>query len=162
VPAFEQVADDSSAAAAVEVPAVEELAIEEPAIEAPPAAVLEVLHEGVDPEVDEAAMIAQLQAAAETPALQFQAAAQLGRWFLQKGQFDRGVEWLERACGVPAPVREHGLAARYDLADALERAGQPDRALACWSDLEFDAADYRDVAERLARLTRTLDSAPKP
>ena len=146
--------------------AIEEAAIEEPANEAPaieaPAAVLEALHEDADPEVDEAATIAQLQAAAETPALQFQAAAQLGRWFLQKGQFDRGVEWLERACGVPAPVREHGLAARYDLADALERAGQPDRALACWSDLEFDAASYRDVAERLARLTRTLDSAPKP
>ena len=167
VPVFEQVPGASSAAAAVEVPAVEELAIEEPANEepaneAPPAAVLEARHEDVDPEVDEAAIIAQLQAAAETPALQFQATAQLGRWFLQKGQFDRGVEWLERACGVPAPVREHGLAARYDLADALERAGQPDRALACWSDLEFDAAGYRDVAERLARLTRTLDSAPKP
>ena len=55
-------------------------------------------------------------------------------------------------------MREHGLAARYDLADALERAGQQDRALACWSDLEFDAASYRDVAERLARLTRTLGS----
>jgi lipopolysaccharide biosynthesis regulator YciM len=107
-------------------------------------------------EVDEAATIAQLQAAADTPALQFQAAAHLGRLFLQRGQLDLGVEWLERACAVPAPVREHGLAARYDLADALERAGQQDRALACWSDLEFDAGSYRDVADRLARLTRTL------
>ncbi len=112
----------------------------------------------MDVDADEAATIAQLQAAADTPSLQFQAAAQLGRLFVQKGLLDRGVEWLERACAVPAPIREHGLAARYDLADALERAGQQDRALACWSDLEFDAASYRDVAERLARLTRTHGS----
>jgi tetratricopeptide (TPR) repeat protein len=131
-----------------------------PAALAPAAAVADAVEgddEG-DEEVDEAATIAQLQAAADTPALQFQAAAQLGRWFVQKGQLERGVEWLERACAVPAPVREHGLAARYDLADALERAGQRDRALACWSDLEFDAGSYRDVPERLDRLTRALGS----
>jgi tetratricopeptide (TPR) repeat protein len=103
---------------------------------------------------DEDATIAQLRAAADTPSLQFQASAQLGRLLVQKGELDRGVEWLQRACAVPAPIREHGLAARYDLADALERAGHQDRALACWSDLEFDAANYRDVPERLARLTR--------
>ena len=108
----------------------------------------------VDAQTDEDATIAQLRAAADTPSLQFQASAQLGRLLVQKGELDRGVEWLERACAVPAPIREHGLAARYDLADALERAGHQDRALACWSDLEFDAANYRDVAERLARLTR--------
>ena len=134
--------------------AFEEIAFEEVQLDAPPQ------HEpssgGAEPEIDEAAMIAQLQAAADTPALQFQAAAHLGRLFLQKGRFDLGVEWLERACAVPAPVREHGLAVRYDLADALERAGHPDRALACWSDLEFDAGSYRDVADRLARLSRAL------
>ena len=107
-----------------------------------------------DAEGDEDATIAQLRAAAGTPSLQFQASAQLGRLLVQKGELDQGVEWLERACAVPAPIREHGLAARYDLADALERAGHQDRALACWSDLEFDAANYRDVSQRLARLTR--------
>ena len=126
---------------------------------APPAAASPA--DDAEAEIDEAATIAQLQAAADTPALRFQAAAQLGRWFLHKGQMDRGVEWLERACAVPAPIREHGLAARYDLADALERTGQQDRALACWSDLEVDAGSYRDVADRLARLTRTLGSAQK-
>jgi tetratricopeptide (TPR) repeat protein len=124
----------------------------------PIAAAVVPADDGDDEEIDEADTIAQLEAAADTPALQFQAAAQLGRWFIQKGQLERGVEWLERACAVAAPVREHGLAARYDLADALERAGQGERALACWSDLEFDAGSYRDVPERLARLTRVLGS----
>jgi tetratricopeptide (TPR) repeat protein len=136
----------------VEVAAAAPLAERPPTVPRPDA----TESDDADREIDEAATIAQLQQAADTPTLQFQAAAQLGRWFLQKGQFDRGVEWLERACAVPAPVREHGLAARYDLADALERAGQRDRALDIWSDLEFDAGSYRDVADRLARLTRTL------
>ncbi|HEY6508370.1 MAG TPA: hypothetical protein VIY56_10180, partial [Vicinamibacterales bacterium] len=87
------------------------------------------------------------------PALQFQASAQLGRLFIQRGHLERGVEWLQRACLARAPVRDHGLAVQYDLADALERAGRHDQALAAWSDLEFDAGEYRDVSERLARLT---------
>jgi tetratricopeptide (TPR) repeat protein len=175
VTAYEQVAGGTEPEAVVEGAGtephveVEEVTVEE--VTVGERAVLEAMHDDAsielplpdppmpddaDPEIDEAATIAQLQQAADTPALQFQAAAQLGRWFLQKGQFDRGVEWLERACAVPPPVREHGLAARYDLADALERAGRHDRALECWSDLEFDAGSYRDVADRLARLTRTL------
>lgn len=156
--------------AVVEKLVVEELVVEEPAVEEPPVMAAPALQplqgtavqepgDDAGLEADEVATIAQLQAAADTPALQFQASAQLGRLFLQKGQVDRGIEWLERACAGTAPVREHGLAARYDLADALERAGQPDRALACWSDLEFDAGSYRDVPERLARLTRALGSA---
>jgi tetratricopeptide (TPR) repeat protein len=179
VPVYEQVADSTSQEPALQKPVIEEPVGEEPAVEAlvveEPVAEAAIAPEPVvehviemdsslddaDPEIDEAATIAQLQAAADTPALRFQAAAQLGRWFVQKGQLERGVEWLERACDAPAPVREHGLAARYDLADALERAGQPDRALACWSDLEFDAGSYRDVPERLAKLTGTLGSTSK-
>jgi tetratricopeptide (TPR) repeat protein len=147
-------ADVTAPAARLEV--VEEPPGDEPVVQPAVPPPYEPVSDEADLEVDEAATIAQLQAAADTPALQFQAAAHLGRLFMQRGQLDLGVEWLERACAVPAPVREHGLAARYDLADALERAGQQDRALACWSDLEFDAGSYRDVADRLARLTRTL------
>jgi tetratricopeptide (TPR) repeat protein len=109
--------------------------------------------------LDEEAFISQLEVAAGTPALQFQAAAQLGRIFIQRGQFDRGVEWLRRARQAQAPVRDQALAAVYDLADTLERVGQHDQALAVWSDLEFDAGAYRDVSERLARLNSRRSSA---
>jgi len=109
--------------------------------------------------LEEESLISQLEAAAGTPALQFQAAAQLGRIFIQRGQLDRGVEWLQRARHAQAPVRDHRLAALYDLADALERVGQHDQALAVWSDLEFDAGAYRDVSDRLARLNSRRGSA---
>jgi len=109
---------------------------------------------------DKAALIAELIAAADTPSLRFQAAVQLGRLFLQRGDLGRGIEWLEQACGVTAPVRDHGLLARYDLADALERAGEHARALDVLSDLEMDAGSYRDVSTRITRLSRATGSAP--
>jgi lipopolysaccharide biosynthesis regulator YciM len=105
-------------------------------------------------------VIAELIAAADTPSLRFQAAVQLGRLFLQRGDLGRGIEWLEQACGVTAPVRDHGLLARYDLADALERAGEHTRALDVLSDLEMDAGSYRDVSARITRLSRATSSAP--
>jgi len=114
---------------------------------------------GSQPGAD-AALIAELVAAADTPNLRFQAAVQLGRIFLQNGDLGRGIEWLERACVVTPPVRDHGLLARYDLADALERAGDHTRALDVLSDLEMDAGSYRDVSARITRLSRATGSAP--
>jgi hypothetical protein len=105
---------------------------------------------------DDASLIADLVVAAETPNLRFQAAAQLGRLFLQRGDLGRGIQWLEQACGVAAPVRDHGLQARYDLAAALERAGEHTRALEVLSDLEMDAGSYRDVSARISRLSRAV------
>jgi len=117
--------------------------------------------EPAEPEAgDDAALIAELVAAADAPSLRFQAAVQLGRIFLQRGDLGRGIEWLEQACGVTAPVRDHGLLARYDLADALERAGERARALDVLSDLEMDAGSYRDVSARITRLSRATGSAP--
>jgi hypothetical protein len=40
----------------------------------------------------------------------------------------------------------------YELADALESAGEPARALAVWLELQADAGVYRDVAARVDRL----------
>jgi hypothetical protein len=44
----------------------------------------------------------------------------------------------------------------YEYADALERAGERARALDVFADLDFDAASYRDVPERIAALRRAL------
>jgi hypothetical protein len=41
----------------------------------------------------------------------------------------------------------------YDLADVLEKAGEYTRALAVCMELQADAGAYRDVADRVNRLT---------
>ena len=59
-------------------------------------------------------------------------------------------------------VRERDLEGRalYDLADALNRAGESARALAVFIELEADAGSYRDVADRIELLTRAGASTP--
>jgi hypothetical protein len=103
---------------------------------------------------------AALEAAAQNPALQFQASAELGRLYVRRGRLHDGIEWLERAARAQAPVRDHGLAVQYELGDALERSGEPARALDVFADLDLDAASYRDVQERMARLRQALGERP--
>jgi tetratricopeptide (TPR) repeat protein len=100
--------------------------------------------------------ITALRAAAQNPALQFQASAQLGRLLLRLGRVGDGIEWLDKASRAATPVREQRLGVMYELADALERAGEHARALDVFADLDFDAASYRDVPERMAALRRGL------
>jgi hypothetical protein len=42
----------------------------------------------------------------------------------------------------------------YELADLLEQSGESARALAICLELESEAPGYRDVAERIDRLTK--------
>ena len=68
-----------------------------------------------------------------------------------------GVTWLERATQAATGVREQRLDVMYELGDALEQIGERARALDVFADLDFDAASYRDVPERMARLRRVLE-----
>jgi hypothetical protein len=67
------------------------------------------------------------------------------------------IEWLDRASQAVSPIREQHLDVLYELADTLEEAGDRRRALDVFADLEFDAASYRDVPARMARLRRALE-----
>jgi tetratricopeptide (TPR) repeat protein len=95
-----------------------------------------------------------LQAAARIPQLRFKAAAQLGRLLASRGDTGGAIEWLERAAEAPTPTPEDGFGVLYDLADALDHAGEPVRALAIFIELESDAGVYRDVRTRIEQLTR--------
>ncbi len=96
-----------------------------------------------------------LQAAARSPQCRFKAAAQLGRLSISRGDFNGGVEWLERAASAPSPSPDETAAVVYDLADALDRSGEHVRALAVFMELESDAGSFRDVRARIDRLTST-------
>ncbi|HTM04800.1 MAG TPA: tetratricopeptide repeat protein [Vicinamibacterales bacterium] len=101
-----------------------------------------------------------LQAAARVPQLRFKAAAQLGRLSISRGDLRGGVEWLERAAEAPSPSPDETFSVLYDLADALDRAGESARALAVFIELEADAGSYRDVSDRIESLTRAGASTP--
>jgi hypothetical protein len=64
------------------------------------------------------------------------------------------LEWLERASQAPASNTDDGHQVLYELAEALEKTGEIARALAVVMELESEVAGYRDVAERIDRLTK--------
>jgi tetratricopeptide (TPR) repeat protein len=99
--------------------------------------------------------MSDLQAAARVPAYRFQAAARLGRLYIERGELQPGVDWLERAAEAPAPTRDEGCALLYELADVLERMGETARALAILMELEADAPGYRDIRGRIEQLARS-------
>ena len=107
------------------------------------------------------AAIQDLESAARTPALRFRASAQLGRLHVERGDVEAGIDWLERAAEAPAPSEEEGVAVLYDLAGALERMGEQARALAVLLELQAQAAAYRDVRERIDRLSRAQAGHPR-
>jgi tetratricopeptide (TPR) repeat protein len=98
--------------------------------------------------------VADLQAAARAPMLRFTAASALGRLYASQRDLDAAVEWLERAAQAPAPSEGDSLAVLYELADVLERLGEPARALAVLLEIDADFGAYRDVPARIEQLTR--------
>jgi tetratricopeptide (TPR) repeat protein len=109
-----------------------------------------VLQRGGD--IDECVPL--LLSAAREPAVRFAAASLLGRIFKQGGLTSDSIEWFEQAAEASAPEPTAAHEVLYELADALESAGEPARALAVWLELQADAAVYRDVAARIDRLAK--------
>ena len=98
--------------------------------------------------------IGPLETASRATRFRFEAASLLGRIFRDRGDTPRAVEWLERAAEAPAPSDEESRALLYDLGTMIEGSGDTARALAVFLELQSEAGDYRDVAERVERLAR--------
>jgi tetratricopeptide (TPR) repeat protein len=105
--------------------------------------------------------IDDLEQAARAPLLRFRAAARLGRLHLASGDLEAGVTWLDLAAESAAPEPEEGRSVLYDLADTLERLGDGPRALAIMIEIEAESGGYRDVRERIERLTRAGAGSPE-
>jgi tetratricopeptide (TPR) repeat protein len=98
--------------------------------------------------------IPAFEAASRDPAQRFRAARALARVYLQRQERQSAVEWLERAVQSPVPEALETHALFYELADTLESMEERARALAVFLELQAEAGNYRDVSERIERLTR--------
>ena len=97
--------------------------------------------------IDEA--IAEFQLAAKDEARLLECASMLGICFLEKGMPKLAMKWFERGLKAPGRTEEEYAALRYDLATAHEAAGDVDRALALFTDLYGQDANFRDVATKV-------------
>ena len=88
------------------------------------------------------------------PAVPVPGGVDAGAHRARRAALGEAIEWLERAAQAPAPTVEalHGLL--YELGDILESSGEDARALAVFIELLAAAPGYRDVADRVASLSR--------
>jgi tetratricopeptide (TPR) repeat protein len=100
--------------------------------------------------IDEA--IAEFQLAAKDEARVLECSSMLGICFLEKGMPKLAMKWFERGLKAPNRTEEEYAALRYDLATALEAAGDVDKALAMFTDLYGQDANFRDVATKVRDL----------
>jgi tetratricopeptide (TPR) repeat protein len=98
--------------------------------------------------------IAALEKASRAPKLRFSAAWLIARLYRDRSQMPQALEWLERAAQAPAPNVADGHQLLFELADGLEKAGEGARALAVLLELQADAGAYRDIDQRIDRLTK--------
>jgi tetratricopeptide (TPR) repeat protein len=100
--------------------------------------------------IDEA--IAEFQLAAKDDARLLECSSMLGICFLEKGMPKLAMKWFEKGLKSPGRTDEEYAALRYDLATAHEAAGDVDRALALFTDLYGQDANFRDVATKVRDL----------
>src|SRR5262249_43527222 len=92
--------------------------------------------------------------ASRSPRHRFTASSLIGRIYRERDQLHEAIEWFERAAQAPAATADDGYLLMYELADALEAAGEVSRALAVCMELQANAGEFRDVAERVDRLAK--------
>ena len=98
--------------------------------------------------------IAAFETASRSPRHRFQASAFIGRIYRERDETSKAIEWFERATQAPAPSADDSYMLMYELADALETTGEVGRALAICMELQADAGDFRDVNDRVSRLSK--------
>jgi tetratricopeptide (TPR) repeat protein len=92
--------------------------------------------------------------ASRSPRHRFIASSLIARIYRERDQLSEAIDWFERAAQAPAATADDGHLLMYELADALEAAGEVSRALAVCMELQANAGQFRDVAERVDRLAK--------
>jgi tetratricopeptide (TPR) repeat protein len=100
--------------------------------------------------VDEA--VAEFQLAAKDEDRLLECASMLGICFIEKGMPKLAVKWFEKGLQAQGRSEQEYLGLRYDLANALEAAGDPARAREIYTELYGQDAGFRDVANKVRQL----------
>jgi len=96
----------------------------------------------------------QLRLAMRSPARRFASASRLARAYQDLGRTADAIEWLSHAVDAAGVTPTDRFDTLYRMADLLETTGETASALAICLELQADAGDFRDVSDRIARLSR--------
>jgi pilus assembly protein FimV len=98
--------------------------------------------------------IREFQIASRDPGYFVEGCSMIGVCYIEQGIASSAVEWFERALQAPNLESEPRMALRYDLASALEIAGDVGRACSVLEEIEAERPGFRDVQERLSNLSQ--------
>ncbi len=98
--------------------------------------------------------IRTLEQVVRSPRYRFKAAAELARIHRDLGRTAESIEWFERAAESAPAATDESRDLLYDLGVLLAGAGETERALAVFLELQADSPDYRDVAAQIERLSQ--------
>jgi tetratricopeptide (TPR) repeat protein len=94
--------------------------------------------------------IREFQISSRDDAFFVESCSMIGVCYVEQGMPDRASEWYQKALVAPELEASARMALRYDLAAALESAGEHDQAADLFAELLTADPGYRDVAERLS------------
>jgi tetratricopeptide (TPR) repeat protein len=103
---------------------------------------------------DSAGAIHTLEQVVRSPRYRFKAAAGLARIHRDLDRIPEAIEWFERAAESAPAATDESRELLYDLGVLLAGAGETERALAVFLELQADSPDYRDVALQVGRLSQ--------
>ena len=98
--------------------------------------------------------IRTLEQVVRSPRYRFKAAAELARVHRDVGRTTEAIEWFERAAESAPAGTDESFDLLYDLGVLLAGAGETERALAVFLELQADSPDYRDVTDQVGRLSQ--------
>jgi tetratricopeptide (TPR) repeat protein len=103
---------------------------------------------------DTAGAVRSLEQVVRSPRYRFKAAVELARIYRDQGRVPEAIEWFERAAESAPAATDESRDLLYDLGILLVEAGETERALAVFLELQADSPDYRDVALQVGRLSQ--------
>jgi tetratricopeptide (TPR) repeat protein len=95
-----------------------------------------------------------LEQVVRSPRYRFKAAAELARIHRDIGRTPEAIEWFERAAESAPAATDESRDLLYDLGLLLAEAGETERALAVFLELQADSPDFRDVTSQVGRLSQ--------
>jgi tetratricopeptide (TPR) repeat protein len=93
--------------------------------------------------------IREFQVSARDPRYFVECCSMIGVCYLDQGMAGQAAEWYGKALTAPDLTPEAKLALRYDLASALEQAGESVQAQGLFEEIAEHSPEFRDVTDRL-------------
>jgi len=96
--------------------------------------------------------IREFQISSRDPGYYIESCSMIGVCYVEQGMAEQAAEWYRKAMDAPDLSHDALLALRYDLASALEMAGDLGEAYALFESVAAADPRYRDVGERMSLL----------